>query len=41
MFRQSVFLPILQENLESFIYYKYYKTNSFYVTSNKAQDKGD
>lgn len=34
MLHHFMFLPILQRNLELFIYYRYHRTNSYYVTSN-------
>ena len=39
MLHHFMFLPILQRNLELFIYYRYQRTNSFYVTSNKKLKK--
>ena len=41
MVHHFMFLPVLQKNLELFTYYKYHRTNSFYVTSNKTQEKCD
>lgn len=39
MLHHFMFLPILQRNLELFIYYRSHRTNSFYVTSNKKLKK--